>query len=1301
MLNLAEYRQRPALLADWLPWAGLVAPGVVLNKDGSFQRTFQFRGPDLDSATQGELIATSARQNNALRRTGSGWAFYIEAERMRASSYPQSSFPEPLSWLVDEERRAAFEESDGHFESVYHFTLQHLPPQESRARAAGMLYENRPTEGVDWRGRLDSFVAETDRVFDLLDGVMPEIAWLDDSQTLTYLHATVSTRRYRVGVPDVPFHIDALLADAALVGGLAPMLGDQHLRVVSVRGFPTSTWPGILDDLNRLGFAYRWSTRFLCLDKAEAERELGRLRRQWFAKRKNVIALLRETIFQQESPLVDTDASNKAADADAALQELGSDQVAFGYLTATVTVLDADPAVADEKLRMVERVIQGRGFVTIPETLNAVDAWLSSVPGNAYANVRQPIVSTLNLAHMMPMSAVWAGPEKNEHLDGPPLIVTRTDGATPFRLVTHIGDVGHTLVAGPTGMGKSVLLAILAMQFRRYFGSRIFAFDMGRSMRATIFGLGGEHYDLGADGGIAFQPLARIAHEGYRTWAAEWVEGRLLHEGVTVGPDEKAAIWSALRSLAGAPVEQRTMTGLSVLLQFNALRQALAPYVLGGAHGKLLDADHDRLGMADVQGFEMEELMHSPAAVQAVLRYLFARFDERFDGAPTLLILDEAWLFLNEPSFAARIRQWLKTLRKKNVSVIFATQSLADIKDSTIAPAIIESCASRIFLPNPQATEPQIRTIYEGFGLSSRQIEIVATAQPKRDYYYQSRLGNRLFDLDLGPVAGGGGGGGARLMSFRYIGILQTLGERQHRGGQFVGVYDLPEAFVHVEQRVHALGHGERGFLFHFAQRGDVVVGRGQSYAFEHRGRELHGRSRRHHDRGRVVVALLAVLREHVERDCGMRIAQIAVFVVDVAQRVGVIVLQRIAAPERFAYLAQAFAADVIAACGAQFVHPGAHGVAVAACELEQQTLEIGRDEYVHGRGRRFDELAVERVHSGIQEICQHFVVVGRAYKLANGQTHEFGVVRREYVAEVARRHAEIHFVAVLDLSGRKQIGVCREIISHLGSEPAEVDGVGARHLAAGRGELFFKLRVAERFLDRRLRVVEIAAHRHHFDVVAERGNHLTALGVADTAVGIEHYHRRAVHARKAFERGLAGVAARGYGNKAGFLLPRLGFERGHEQRKHGQRHVLEGVRPAVPQFEHVQPAVQLDLGRGVAVERRVSAARDVEQFVLRQFVEKFRHDEGGTLGVIHIRHPLDILAAHRRERFGNVQSAVGSQPGEHRGRARNGQLVVSGRSVIHKVLVTDIFSGIWEACRRSRKRRCPRRDFRTGLPVR
>lgn len=753
MFNLSEYRRRADQLADYLPWAALVAPGVVLNKDGSFQRTARFRGPDLDSATPTELVATTARLNNALRRLGSGWAIFVEAERREAAGYPHSEFPEPLSWLVDEERRATFEASDSHFESHYHLTLVWLPPEEHRARAAHLLYENRAAEGVDWRERLTTFVAESGRLLDLIEGVMPEVGWLNDAQTLSFLHGCISEHRHAVAVPEVPMYLDVLLADRPLTGGLAPMLGRQHLRVLTVRGFPTSTWPGILDDLNRLGFAYRWSTRFLCMDKAEAEQTLVRLRRQWFAKRKSVIALLRESVFQQESPLVDTDASNKAADADAALQSLGGDQVAFGYVTATVVVMDASADAAEEKLRQVERVIQGRGFVTMPETLNAVEAWLSSLPGHVYANVRQPIVSTLNLAHLMPVSAVWAGPERNAHLDGPPLVITRTDGATPFRLVTHVGDVGHTLVVGPTGMGKSVLLATLALQFRRYPGSRVLAFDVGRSLRATILGLGGEHYDLGAEHGIAFQPLARIDEESHRAWAAEWIEGRLRQQGVDVGPAEREVVWLALGSLASAPVEQRTLTGLSVLLQSKALRQALAPYVLGGAHGRLLDAEADRLGNAAVQCFEMEALMSSKAAVLAVLGYLFARFEVRFDGAPTLLIMDEAWLFLDDPVFAAQIRQWLKTLRKKNVSVVFATQSLADIQNSIIAPAVVESCASRIFLPNPQATEPQIRQIYEGFGLNARQIAIVATAIPKREYYYQSRLGSRVFDLGLGPVA--------------------------------------------------------------------------------------------------------------------------------------------------------------------------------------------------------------------------------------------------------------------------------------------------------------------------------------------------------------------------------------------------------------------------------------------------------------------------------------------------------------------------------------------------------------------
>ncbi|MBA1143115.1 conjugal transfer protein TrbE [Mesorhizobium neociceri] len=759
MLNLSEYRSKADRLADHLSWAALVAPGIVLNKDGSFQRTFRFRGPDLESATEAELVGVCSRANNALRRLGSGWALFFEAERTEARGYPSSTFPDAASWLVDEERRAAFEGKVAHFESRYHLTLLFMPPPDSQARAENALVDSRRAEGErDWPQELARFRDETDRVLDLLSGFMPEVRVLDDAETLTYLHGTVSTRRHPVAVPETPMYLDGILVDASLTGGLEPMLGEQHLRTLTVLGFPNVTRPGILDALNHQDFAYRWMTRFIPLDKTEATKTLTRLRRQWFAKRKSITAILREVVTNEAVPLVDSDADNKALDADAALQALGGDHVGFGYLTTTVTVWHEDRQAAAEKLRAVERIINGLGFTTIRESVNAVEAWLGSLPGHVYANVRQPLLHTLNLAHLMPLSSVWAGPTSNEHLtkvtrtEAPPLLFAETSGSTPFRLSTHVDDVGHMLIVGPTGAGKSVLLTLIALQFRRYADAQVYLFDKGNSARAATLAMGGEHHALGADGALAFQPLRKISDPATRSWAAEWITGLIAHENVTVTPEVKEAIWSALTSLATAPAQERTLTGLAVLLQSNALKLALMPYTLDGPFGRLLDADDDRLANSDVQCFETEELMHEESAVLPVLTYLFHRLEERFDGRPTLLMLDEAWIYLDNPLFAARIREWLKVLRKKNVSVIFATQSLADIAGSSIAPAIIESCPQRIFLPNDRAVEPQARAAYERFGLNERQIELIARATPKRQYYLQSRRGNRLFELGLGPI---------------------------------------------------------------------------------------------------------------------------------------------------------------------------------------------------------------------------------------------------------------------------------------------------------------------------------------------------------------------------------------------------------------------------------------------------------------------------------------------------------------------------------------------------------------------
>ena len=749
MLSLREYRNKADRLADFLPWAALVAPGVVLNKDGSFQRTARFRGPDLDSSTPAELVATTARLNSALRRLGSGWSIFVEAVRRPALDYPVCAFPDPASALVERERAAQFAEEGAHFESRYFLTLLWMPPAEDAARAESWLYEGRAEKGVDPRELLEGFADRTDRLLRLFEGFFPEVQWLDDGETLSYLHSCISTRLHDVRVPETPMHLDALLADEPLTGGLEPRLGAAHLRTLTVIGFPSATFPGLLDELNALGFAYRWSTRAIMLDKSDATKLLSKIRRQWFAKRKSVAAILKEVMTNEASVLVDSDAANKAEDADAALQELGADHVGLALVTATVTVWDEEPALAAEKLRLVEKVIQGRDFTCVTEGMNAIEAWLGSLPGHVYGNVRQPPISTLNLAHMMPLSAVWAGLEHDAHFNAPPLFYAKTEGSTPFRFSLHVGDVGHSLVVGPTGAGKSVLLAMMALQFRRYAGSQIFAFDFGGSIRAAALVCGGDWQDLGSslsedsDEPVLLQPLARIHEPAQRNWASEWLQAILAAEGVALDPETKDHLWSALSSLASAPVAERTLTGLAVLLQSQALKQALAPYCVGGS---------ERLGEASFQAFETEGLTGS-AAAPAVLSYLFHSIEGRLDGSPTLIIIDEGWLVLDSPAFAAQLREWLKTLRKKNASVVFATQSLADIETSAIAPAIIESCPTRIFLPNDRAVEPQILSIYRRFGLNDRQIEILSRATAKRDYYCQSSRGNRLFELGLGEVA--------------------------------------------------------------------------------------------------------------------------------------------------------------------------------------------------------------------------------------------------------------------------------------------------------------------------------------------------------------------------------------------------------------------------------------------------------------------------------------------------------------------------------------------------------------------
>ena len=441
------------------------------------------------------------------------------------------------------------------------------------------------------------------------------------------------------------------------------------------------------------------------------------------------------------------------------MSEAAAGEVQYGYFSSSIVLQHRDLKFIETMVGEFRKALINRGFGVRIETVNAVDAFFGTMPGNRTAQIRRPMAHTRNFVDLMPISAVWAGESVNPSAlmppNSPPLVQAATSGGTPFRLNLHYQDVGHSLLVGPTGSGKSVAICLFASQWFRYPNAQVFAFDKGHSLYALCKAAGGRFYDIG-EGGLAFQPLRDIEDPAEFAWGTEWVETLMHLQDIRIGPAERQMIHRAVRQLAESPKRRRTLTELEANLQDDNLKAGLKPYVIDGPLGRMLDASDDSLVESHFIVCEMETLLSgsfSDATVMAVLLYLFRRMERSLNGRPTFVPIDEAWLFLRHPAWRDKIQDWLKTLRKKNAAVLLATQSIADVKDSPIASTILQSTATKIYLPNSEAGNESMREFYRYAGLNSREVEILQRALPKREYYVVHPLGRRLISFRLGPVA--------------------------------------------------------------------------------------------------------------------------------------------------------------------------------------------------------------------------------------------------------------------------------------------------------------------------------------------------------------------------------------------------------------------------------------------------------------------------------------------------------------------------------------------------------------------
>ncbi|WP_237681699.1 conjugal transfer protein TrbE [Agrobacterium vitis] len=738
MVVLKSFRHSGPSFADLVPYAGLVDNGVILLKDGSLMAGWYFAGPDSESSTDAERNEVSRQINAILSRLGSGWMIQVEAIRVPTGDYPtetESHFPDPVTRAIDDERRVHFQKERGHFESRHALILTWRPPEPRRSGLARYVYSDAASRSATYADTmLQSFLTSIREVEQYLANVVSirrmmtretsergglRVARYDE--LFQFIRFCVTGENHPVRLPDIPMYLDWLVT-AELQHGLTPMVENRVLGVVAIDGLPAESWPGILNTLDLMPLTYRWSSRFIFLDAEEARARLERTRKKWQQK----VRPFFDQLFQTQSHSVDQDAMLMVAETEDAIAEASSQLVAYGYYTPVIVLFEEDQARLQEKCEAIRRLIQAEGFGARIETLNATDAFLGSLPGVSYANIREPLVNTRNLADLIPLNSVWSGsptaPCPFYPPASPPLMQVAS-GSTPFRLNLHVDDVGHTLIFGPTGSGKSTLLALIAAQFRRYADAQIFAFDKGGSMLPLTLGLGGDHYQIGGDatgegegGALAFCPLAELSTDGDRAWACEWIEMLVALQGVTITPDYRNAISRQIALMAEA--RGRSLSDFVSGVQMREIKDALHHYTVDGPMGQLLDSEQDGLALGAFQCFEIEELMNmGERNLVPVLLYLFRRIEKRLTGAPSLIILDEAWLMLGHPVFRDKIREWLKVLRKANCAVVLATQSISDAERSGIIDVLKESCPTKICLPNGAAREPGTREFYERLAL--------------------------------------------------------------------------------------------------------------------------------------------------------------------------------------------------------------------------------------------------------------------------------------------------------------------------------------------------------------------------------------------------------------------------------------------------------------------------------------------------------------------------------------------------------------------------------------------------------
>jgi type IV secretion system protein VirB4 len=702
-----------------LPYARHVDDATIETRDGLLLQTLSLRGLLFETADTSELNYRKDLRDAMLQAIGSSrFALYHHIVRRRVDVGLDAVFPDSFSQKLDTRWRRRLETKQLYINDLY-LTLIRRPLQgrlgvADRVRSwfGDMSASAEATTAAELR-QLD---AAREALTASLGSYAPRLLTIYDtpqglcSEPLEFLSSLYNGEVRPVLLPhqdlgDYIPHRRVSFGQNAIEIGASGHAPRSFTGIVSIKDYAAHSAPGMFDDLLRLPFEMTVSQSFAFVDRQMA---LGRMN----------LAMRRMRSAEDE-------AVSLRAELGQAKDEVAAGRAGFGEHHMTVALHGASLAEVDQGVAEVSASLADLGIVAVREEIALEPAYWAQFPGNFKYIARQGLVSTTNFSGLASGHNFASGAADGNHW-GQAVSLLETTAAGPYFFNFHQGDLGNFTVIGPSGSGKTVILNFLLAQARK-FDPKIIFFDKDRGAELFIRALGGRYDRLHPDAASGLNPLQMEDSPDTRQFLTDWLS--LLAGGVDV--EENSRIKDAIDANFGQPAEHRRLRHLVELFRGSArptsndLWSRLKPWWGDGARAWLFDNPQDLTDLTNKTiGFDMTAILDDPTARTPAMMYLFHRAEERLDGSPAIIVVDEGWKALDDEVFVRRIKDWEKTIRKRNGIIGFATQSARDALDSKISSAIIEQAATQLFMVNPKANAEDYMT---GFGLTAHELDLVRT----------------------------------------------------------------------------------------------------------------------------------------------------------------------------------------------------------------------------------------------------------------------------------------------------------------------------------------------------------------------------------------------------------------------------------------------------------------------------------------------------------------------------------------------------------------------------------------------